>query len=56
MTFLVLNNNTKEIIARYIGYSALDLNILNLRQEPNFAIMIHSTVNIELMKQKEGNL
>ena len=53
MTFLVLLNDTKEIVSRSLIRSALDIDLLNCQLEANDTSNVHSTTQAEIMRNIE---
>ena len=53
MTFLVLLDDTKEIVSRSLVQSALDTDLLNRRLEANNTSDVHPTIQAEIMRNVE---
>ena len=53
MTFLVLLDDTKEIVSRSLVWSALNTDLLNRRLEANNNSNVHPTVQAEIMRNIE---
>ena len=53
MTFLILCDDSQEIITISIVYLSLDLALLNLCQEPVFTEDLNFTIKTDMMKEVE---